>query len=43
MKRLLLIYGCVALCTVLCVLFIPGLSEYLSGKVLGWVSGAATS
>ena len=43
MKRLLFIYGCVALCTVLCVLFIPGLSEYLSGKVLGWVSGAATS
>ena len=42
MKRLLLIYGGVALCTVLCVLFIPGLSEYLSGKVLGWVVSAAT-
>lgn len=43
MKRLLLIYAGVALCTVLCVLFIPGLSEYLSGKVLQWVSGAASS
>lgn len=43
MKRLLLIFGGVALCTVLCVLFIPGLSEYLSGKVLGWIASAASS
>ncbi len=42
MKRLYWIIGGVVVGTVLTVLFVPGFSEYLSGKVLTWIVELAT-
>ena len=42
MKRLYWIVGGVVIATVLTVLFVPGVAEYLSGKVLTWIVRLAT-
>ncbi|MEE2896838.1 MAG: hypothetical protein VX815_00065 [Gemmatimonadota bacterium] len=42
MKRLYWVVGGVIVGTVFTVLFVPGVSEYLSAKVLTWVASAAS-